>query len=171
MYKAPHGRSGCQVSFQRRPSGASTQELYLGLIFCYVAVTAEEGYGRVTNTFAFSEHCQSTASEMGVFQLIILIALHTNSVQFSFSVMSDSATPWTVACQAFLSVTNSQSLLKLMSIESVISSSSHPVIPFSSCPQSFSASGFFPMSQFFTSGGQSTGASASASVLPMNIQG
>ena len=45
------------------------------------------------------------------------------------------------------------------------------VIPFSSCLQSFPASGAFPMSQLFTSGGQSTGASASASVLPMNIQG
>ena len=41
---------------------------------------------------------------------------------------------------------------------------------FSSCPQSLPASGSFPMSQFFTSGGQSIGASASASVLPMNIQ-
>ena len=51
----------------------------------------------------------------------------------------------------------------------------HPTIsssaaPFSSCPQSFPASGSFPVSQFFTSGGQSTGTSASASVLPMNIQ-
>ena len=44
------------------------------------------------------------------------------------------------------------------------------VIPFSSCVQSFPASGSFQMSQFFASGGQSTGASASASVLPMNIQ-
>ena len=44
------------------------------------------------------------------------------------------------------------------------------VVPFSSCLQSFPASGSFPMSQFFTSGGQSIGASASASVLPMNIQ-
>ena len=43
--------------------------------------------------------------------------------------------------------------------------------PFSSCLQSFPASGSFPMSQLFASGGQSTGASASASVLPMNIQG
>ena len=41
------------------------------------------------------------------------------------------------------------------------------IIPFSSCSQSFPASGSFPMSQFFTSGGQSIGASASASVLPM----
>ena len=47
---------------------------------------------------------------------------------------------------------------------------SYSVIPFSSYPQSFPASGSFPMSQLFTSGGQSIGASASASVLPMNIQ-
>ena len=45
-----------------------------------------------------------------------------------------------------------------------------PVIPFSSRLQSFPASGSFQMSHFFTSGGQSTGVSASASVLPMNIQ-
>ena len=51
---------------------------------------------------------------------------------------------------------------------STISSS---VILFSSCPQSFPASGSFPVSQFFTSGGQSTGVPASASELPMNIQG
>ena len=51
---------------------------------------------------------------------------------------------------------------------STISSS---VIPFSSCSQSFPASGTFPVSQLFTSGGQSVGASASASVLPMNIWG
>ena len=44
------------------------------------------------------------------------------------------------------------------------------VFPFSSCLQSFPASGSFPMSQFFTSGGQSIGVSASTSVLPMNIQ-
>ena len=47
------------------------------------------------------------------------------SVQFSGSVMSDSATPWTAACQASLSITNSQGLLKLMSIESVMLSSHH----------------------------------------------
>ena len=47
---------------------------------------------------------------------------------------------------------------------------SSSVIPFSSCLQSFPASGSFPMSQFFTSGGQSIGVSASASVLPMNIK-
>ena len=47
---------------------------------------------------------------------------------------------------------------------------SFSVTPFSSCPQSFLASGTFPMSQLFASGGQSIGASVSASVLPMNIQ-
>ena len=50
----------------------------------------------------------------------------------------------------------------------VISSS---VVPLSSCPQSLPASGSFPMSQLFESGGQRIGVSASASVLPMNIQG
>ena len=47
---------------------------------------------------------------------------------------------------------------------------SSSVIPFSSCPQSFPVSWSFPVSQFFTSGGQSIGVSASASVLPVNIQ-
>ena len=81
------------------------------------------------------------------------------------------ATPWIAAHQATLSITNSWSLLKLMSIESVchltISSS---VVPLSSCLQSFPASGSFPVSQFFPSGGQSSGVSASASVLPTNTQ-
>ena len=81
------------------------------------------------------------------------------------------AKSWTAACQASLSFTISRSLLKLMSIESVMSSN-HLILchPFSSCSQSFPASGSFPMSQFFISGGQSIGPSASASVLPMNIQ-
>ena len=47
---------------------------------------------------------------------------------------------------------------------------SHPFVPFSSCLQSFPASGSFPMSRFFASGGHSIGDSASASVLPMYIQ-
>ena len=83
--------------------------------------------------------------------------------------MSDSANPWTIAHQASLSFTVSWSLLKLTSIESVMASNHlSSVVPFSSHLQSFSASGSFPVSQFFASGGQSIG--ASASVLPMNIQ-
>ena len=71
-----------------------------------------------------------------------------------------------------LSITLSWSLLKFMSIESVLLS--HHLISatlFSFCPQSFPASGSFPGSQFFTSGRQSIGASTSTSVFPMNIQG
>ena len=68
-------------------------------------------------------------------------------------------------------ITNSQSSLKLTSIE-LMMPSSHLIVchPFSSCPQSFPASGSFPMSPLFASGGQSIGASAAGSVLPMNIQ-
>ena len=82
-------------------------------------------------------------------------------------------TPCTAARQASLSITNSRSLLKLMPTELVMPSNiSSYVIPFSSCFQSFPASGSFQMSQFFTSGGQSIAVSASApSVLPMNTQG
>ena len=53
---------------------------------------------------------------------IVELAERLDSVQFSRSVASDSATPWTAACQASLSFTNSQSLLKLVSIESVMPS-------------------------------------------------
>ena len=77
--------------------------------------------------------------------------------------------PWTAAHQASLSFTTSRSLLKFMSIESVLPVNFlSSVTPFSSCLQSFPASESFPLSQLFTSGGQSIGASASASA---NIQG
>ena len=86
--------------------------------------------------------------------------------------MSDSLwPPWTAACQASLSITNSQSLLKVTSIELVMPSNHlifcHPLLLL---PQSFPKSGSFQMSQFFASGGPSIGVAASASVLPMNIQ-
>ena len=94
------------------------------------------------------------------------------SVQFSYSVMSDSLAQWTAACQPSLSFANSQTLLKLKFIKSVMPSNHLTLChPFSSCLQSCSASGSFPMSQFFASGGQSIGVSALVSVLPMNIQG
>ena len=76
------------------------------------------------------------------------------------------------ACQASLSFPISWSLLKLMSIEPVIPSN-HLILscPYSSCPPSFPASGSFSGSWLFTPGGQSTGASVSAPVLQMSIQG
>ena len=95
--------------------------------------------------------------------------LKCNSVQFSCSVMSNSL--WPHGLQHTRSPCPSQ-LLELTQthvhrVSDVIQSSS--VVSFSSL-QSSPASGSFPMSQFFTSGGQSIGASALASVLPMNIQ-
>ena len=80
-------------------------------------------------------------------------------------------TPWTAACQVSLSITVSQTLPKLMSIESVMPSNDlilcHPLLlP----PSIFPSIRVFSKSQFFVSGGQSIGVSASASVLPMNIQ-
>ena len=94
------------------------------------------------------------------------------SVQFS-SVQSLSrvglfVTPWITAHQVSLSITNSWSSFKRVSIESVMPSS-HLILchPLSFCPQSLPASGSFPMSQLFAWG---TGVSASASVLPMNTQ-
>ena len=80
-------------------------------------------------------------------------------------------TPWTAACQASLSITNSWNLLKPISIQSAMPSTiSSSSVPLSSCLQSLPASRFFQMNQLFTSGGQSIRVLASTSVLPMNIQ-
>ena len=81
-------------------------------------------------------------------------------------------TPWTAACRASLSFSISQSLLKPMSIERVMPSN-HLILchPLLLLPQSFPASGSFPVSQFFAWGGQSIGVSVSAPVLPLNTQG
>ena len=87
-----------------------------------------------------------------------------SSVQ-SLSCVQLFAAPWTAACQASLSITNSCPLCQWC--HPTITSS---VIPFSSRLQSFPALGSFPVSRFFASGGQSNGVSASASVLLVNIQ-
>ena len=93
-------------------------------------------------------------------------------IQFSSSIMSKSLQPHrlqytNLPCPSPTpgACSNSCSLSKWC--HPIISSS---VGPFSSCLQSFPASGCFPMSQFFASGGQSTRASALASVLPMNMK-
>ena len=79
--------------------------------------------------------------------------------------------PWIAACQASLSIAKSWSYPNSCPSSRwrhpAISSS---VVPFSSCPKSFPASGYFPMSQLFAWDGQSTGVSGSASVFPMNTQ-
>ena len=93
-----------------------------------------------------------------------------NSVQFSHSVMSDSLWPCglhhtRLTCPSPIPGAYSNSCPSSWWCHPIIS-----VVPFSSRLQSFPASGAFQMSQFFSSGGQSIGVSASASVLQMNIQ-
>ena len=80
-------------------------------------------------------------------------------------------TPWTAAHQASLSITSSSSLLKLMSIKSVMPFN-HLILccPLLLLTSIFPRIGAFPMSQLFASGGQSIGVSGSTSVLPMNTQ-
>ena len=95
-----------------------------------------------------------------------------SSLHFSRSVVSDSLRPHESQharphCPSPTPRVHSNSCPSTRWCHPAISSS---VIPFSSCPQPLPASGSFPMSQLFTWGGQSIGVSASASVLPMNIQ-
>ena len=107
---------------------------------------------------------------------VCTLAKYKNSnhvvLQFSRSVVSDSLQPHglqhtKLPCPSPTPGASSNSCPSSWWCHPTISSS---LVPFSSCIQSFSASGSFQMSQFFTSCGQSVGASASASVLPMNIQ-
>ena len=98
--------------------------------------------------------------------------LPQTSVQFSYSVMSNSLQPHglqhtSLPCLSPTPGACSNSSLFSQWCHQTISSS---VVPFSSCLQSFPASGSFPISWFFASGGQNIGISASASVFPMNIQ-
>ena len=114
-------------------------------------------------------------NKKGHFQL--LSSIHTcvpscSSVQFSHSVVSDSLRPHESQhtrppCLSPIPRVYSNPCPLRQWCHPTISSS---VVPFSSCPQSFRASGSFPMSRFFASGGQSIGVSASASVLPKNIK-
>ena len=97
----------------------------------------------------------------------MIVALQFSSVTESCLTLE---TPWTAACQASMSITNSQSFLKLVFIELVMPSHHlilcHPLLP----PSNFPNIRVFSQSQFFASGGQSIRISALASVLPMNIQ-
>ena len=98
---------------------------------------------------------------------IIYIYTHTQSLSRLWLF----ATPWTAAHQASLSITNSRSPPKPMSIESVMPSN-HLILcrPLLLHLQSFPASGSYQLTRHFPSGGQSIGVSASTSVPPMNIQ-
>ena len=106
--------------------------------------------------------------------LLILLGLHTGSHSCCCSVAKSCLTPWDPTDCSTPGFPIPHHLLELaqMHVHWVTEAiqPSHPVIPFSSCLQSFPASGSFSVSQIFESEGQSTRASVSASVLPMNIQ-
>ena len=104
--------------------------------------------------------------------ITVKFSFHYYSVQFSRSVMSDSL--WTQGPQ-YAKPPCPSPTPRVYSNSCPLSRWCHPaisssVVPFSSCIQCFPASESFPASQFFASGGQSIGVSASTSVLPMNIQ-
>ena len=111
-----------------------------------------------------------TSNEQVKFEIKNTVSLTFSSVQFSLSVVS----LWPHELQHARSPCPSPAP-GVYPNSCPLSQWCHPtisssVVLFSSCPQSFPASGSFPMSQLFTSGGQSIGVSASASVLPMNTQ-
>ena len=128
--------------------------------------------------------CECTQTHTHTYTTSILGCHHTwrtTALESHYSQLSSAqplsrvrlfATPWTAARQASLSITNSRSLLKLTSIESVMPSSHlilcHPLLLLPPIPPSIRV---FSMSQLFAWGSQSIGVSASASVLPMNTQG
>ena len=123
---------------------------------------------KISNTLLYLSKALTKISNCS----IIYISSQTSSVQFSCSVISGSLWPHELQharlpCPSPTPGACSNSCPLSRWCHSTISSS---VIPFSFCLQSFPVSGSFPMSQFFTSGGQSIGVSASTSVLPMNIQ-
>ena len=135
--------------------------------YCFwecMATLEWRGYGRQETTAKLSDELKSRWRRISR----IRCKFYWNyRVQFSCSVVSNSATmDPRLPCPSTTPGTCSNSCPLSRWCHPTISSS---VVPFS-CPQSFRASGSFPMSQFFTSGSQSIGISASASVLPVNIQ-
>ena len=119
----------------------------------------------------------SVTKYMWSYQIQKVFKLPTYSRQCQFSSVQSLGhvwlftIPWTSAHQSFLSITNSGVYSNSCPLSQwCLPAISSSVIPFSFHLQSFPASGSFQMSQFFALGGQSTGVSASTSVLPINIQ-
>ena len=124
---------------------------------------------RVRRQYRGQEHGLGLGSNLGSVNSCLcdlVVVVHSLSHVWLF------VTPWTAAWQATCPSPSPRVCSNSWPLHwwchPTISSS---VIPFSSCHQSSPASGSFPVSQLFSSGGQSIEASASASVLPMNIQG
>ena len=128
-------------------------------------------YSKVSEKTYCCDLCQRVLCLCFPLRVLWGLFLYFSSVQ-SLSRVWLFATRWIPARQASLSIPNSRSSLKLMSIESMMPSS-HLILccPLLLLPPSLLASECFPMSQLFTWGGQSTGVSALASFLPKKSQG
>ena len=133
-------------------------------MFCFAQENSHESYFKILLCVGYYEERGKENGQADRQGRLLFVVIQLLNHVWLF------AAPWTAACQAPLSHTISWSLLKVMSIESVLLSNHliccHPLL----LPSIFLASGSFPMSQFFSTSGQSIGASTSASVLPMNIQ-
>ena len=126
----------------------------------------QEAHEKMLTTTNYQRNANQNCNEISPHTSQNVVVQLQSRVQFL-------TTPWTAACQAPLSFTVFQSLLKLMFTESMMLSN-HLILSclsLSFCLQSFPTSGSFTISWLLTSGGQSSGASASASILPMSIQG
>ena len=171
----PHGLQPTRLLCPWDFPGKSTGMACHCLLWCW-AVGAYL-WGVVWDFKAASQYLKNTFSFPWILWLSVLTAQldsarSLSSVQFSWSVVSDSLWPHglqhtRLPCPSPTSVACSNSCPSSRWCHPTISPS---VVPSSSCIQSCPASGSFPMSQFFTSCGQRIEASASASVLPMNIQ-
>ena len=138
----------------------------LNILFCLFIFN----WSRISLHCCVNFYC--TAKWYLCFLIYFLIFLKESSVQFSRSVVSNSLRPnepqhTRPRCPSPTPRVHPNLCPSSQWYHLTISSS---VVPFSSCPQSFPASGSFQMTQLFTSGGQSIGVSASTSVLPMNTQ-
>ena len=125
-----------------------------------------EGFFRLCLHYSVIENSMNSSL---AFVKVIISVDYISSVQ-SLSHVQLFVTPWTAARQTSLFITNPQSLLKLMSIELVMPSNHLILCCALLLPSFFPSIRVFPISQSFASGSQSTGISASASVLQMNIQ-
>ena len=152
-------------------TGSSVHETSKASILEWVAISFSREFSKPRNLTHVS--CVSWTGRWILYHCATWKALPWHSsVQFSHSVVSDSLWPHRLQhtrppCSSPTPTAYSNSCPSSQWCHPTISSC---VIPFSSCPQSFPASGSFPMSQLFASGGQSIAVSASASVLPMNTQ-
>ena len=149
----------------------------MNIVFLLVTVTSHL-FKKYLDLYLGDSQIESQILSSSVISLILfffkafyfILGYQFSSVQ-SLSHVQLFATPWTAACQASLSIINSQSLFKLMSFKSVMPSS-HLILcrPLLFLPSIFHSIRVFSNESFFASDGQSVGTSASISALPMNIQ-